>query len=304
LEASKKPRDLYAEVTQRIVEAIERGVRPWARPWTRDQAAPGMLPRRSTGEAYRGVNVLLLWAAAQERGYVGNTWLTYKQVQAEGGQVRRGERGTTVVYAGKFTPAGETTVDDNDSGDDVSARRARAYLRSYTVFNAEQVDGLPPPATPALVESPKVGEAVRAFIGKTGATVHHGGDRAFYAPGPDVVQVPHVCQFRDAAAYLGTVAHELVHWTGHPYRLARQFGQRFGDRAYAVEELVAELGAAFVCAGLSVSAEPREDHAAYLAEWLAVLKADKRAVFTAAAQAQRAADYLCGLQVPASVASA
>lgn len=294
MEASKQPRDLYAEVTRRIVEAIERGVRPWSRPWPRSQAAAGILPRRHTGEAYRGVNVLLLWAAAMERGYSAQTWMTFRQVQAEGGQVRKGEKGTTVVYAGQFTPANATTTGDGD--DDTEARRARAYLRGYTVFNIEQVDGLP--SLPALEpsEAPKVDEAAQAFIARTGAKLHHGGDRAFYAPGLDVVQLPHARQFRDVAGYLGTVTHELVHWTGHPDRLARQFGKRFGDQAYAVEELVAELGAAFVCAGLNVSAEPRDDHAAYLAEWLAVLKTDKRAVFTAAAQAQRAADYLYQLQ--------
>lgn len=298
MEASK-PRDLYAEVTRRIVEAIERGVRPWSRPWSRSQAAADMLPRRHTGEAYRGVNVLLLWAAALERGYTAQTWLTFRQVQAEGGQVRKGEKGTTVVYAGQFMPANGTT-DDND--EDIPARRTLAYLRSYTVFNVEQVDGLPASPTPQPEEWPKVGNDAQAFIAKTGATVHHGGDRAFYAPGPDVVQVPHARQFRDAVAYLGTLTHELVHWTGHTDRLARQFGQRFGDQAYAMEELVAELGAAFVCARLNVGAEPREDHAAYLTEWLAVLKADKRAVFTAAAQAQSAADYLHELQTEAVTA--
>lgn len=299
MDASKQPRDLYAEVTHRIVDAIERGVRPWCRPWTSGPAAAGMVPRRHTGEAYRGVNVLLLWAAAQERGYTAQTWMTFRQAQAEGGQVHKGEKGTTVVFAGRFTPA----VGTHEGGDDdAPTRQARAYLRSYTVFNAEQVDGLPSPPASQSAEMPKVNVAAQAFIARTGATVHHGGDRAFYAPGPDVVQLPHVRQFRVVAAYLGTATHELVHWTGHPDRLARQFGQRFGDQAYAMEELVAELGAAFVCARLNVGAEPRDDHAAYLAEWLAVLKADKRAVFTAAAQAQRAADYLHELQAEAATA--
>jgi antirestriction protein ArdC len=299
MDASKQPRDLYAEVTDRIVGAIERGVRPWCRPWTSGQTAAGMVPRRHTGEAYRGVNVLLLWAAARERGYTAQTWMTFRQAQAEGGQVRKGEKGTTVVFAGQFTPA----VGTNDGSDnDAPTRQARAYLRSYTVFNVEQVDGLPSPPASKPVEAPKVDGAAQGFIARTGATVHHGGDRAFYAPGPDKVQVPHSRQFCDAAAYLGTVTHELVHWTGHPGRLARQFGQRFDDQAYAIEELVAELGAAFVCARLNVSAEPREDHAAYLAEWLAVLKADKRAVFTAASHAQRAADYLHELQGEAAMA--
>lgn len=293
MQTNNQSRDTYADVTRRIVEAIERGVRPWSRPWTHSQTAAGMLPRRHTGEAYRGVNLLLLWAAALERGYTALTWMTYKQVQAEGGQVRKGERGTTVVYAGQFSPP----AGGSEEGDDATpARLARAYLRTYTVFNVEQVDGLRSPVALHPVEVPTVDGGVQAFIDRTGATVRHGGDRAFYAPGQDVVQVPQVRQFRDVSAYLGTVTHELVHWTGHPTRLARQFGQRFGDRAYAMEELVAELGAAFVCASLNVTAEPRDDHAAYLAEWLAVLKADKRAVFIAAAQAQRAADYLHALQ--------
>jgi len=299
MDTGKQPRDLYAEVTHRIVDAIERGVRPWCRPWSSGKAAAGMVPRRHTGEAYRGVNVLLLWAAAQERGYTAQTWMTFRQAQAQGGQVRKGEKGTTVVFAGQFTPA---VGMNEDSDDDAPTRQARAYLRSYTVFNVEQVDGLPSPPASQPAEAPKVSVAAQAFIDRTGATVHHGGDRAFYAPGPDVVQLPHVRQFRNEAAYLGTLTHELVHWTGHPDRLARQFGQRFGDQAYAVEELVAELGAAFVCARLNVGAEPRDDHAAYLAEWLAVLKADKRAVFTAAAQAQRAADYLHELQAEAATA--
>lgn len=292
MEGSKQSRDLYAEVTRRIVEAIERGVRPWSRPWTPSQSAAGMLPRRYNGEAYRGVNVLLLWGAALERGYTAQTWLTFRQAQAEGGQVRKGERGTTVVFAGQFAPAGSKSEDD----DEAPARLGRGYLRSYTVFNIEQVDGLAMATASAPADAPTVDGTSKSFIEQTGAVVQHGGDRAFYAPGLDVVQVPHAHQFRDVAAYLGTVAHELVHWTGHPSRLARQFGQRFGDQAYAMEELVAELGAAFVCASLNVSAEPRDDHAAYLADWLAVLKADKRAVFTAAAQAQRAADYLHALQ--------
>lgn len=296
---SNTRRDLYAEVTNRIVETLERGVRPWSRPWTRSQSCAGSLPSRHTGEAYRGVNVLLLWAAAMERGYTAQTWLTFKQVQAEGGQVRKGEKGTTVVYAGQFTPAGGA---DDEREEDAPSTRARAYLRSYTVFNVEQVEGLPSAPARASVEATEVDAGFEVFVAGTGARVVHGGDRAFYAPGSDVVQVPHACQFRDPSAYAGTLAHELVHWTGHPDRLARQFGRRFGDQAYAVEELVAELGAAFVCAGMNFNAEPRDDHAAYLSEWLAVLKADKRAVFTAAAQAQRAADYLHELQTEAVTA--
>jgi len=202
MEGSKQSRDLYAEVTRRIVEAIERGVRPWSRPWTPSQSAAGMLPRRYNGEAYRGVNVLLLWGAALERGYTAQTWLTFRQAQAEGGQVRKGERGTTVVFAGQFAPAGSKSEDD----DEAPARLGRGYLRSYTVFNIEQVDGLAMATASAPADAPTVDGTSKSFIEQTGAVVQHGGDRAFYAPGLDVVQVPHAHQFRDVAAYLGTVA--------------------------------------------------------------------------------------------------
>lgn len=283
-----KHRDLYAEVTARIVQTLEKGVRPWSCPWTRSSTG-GILPRRHTGEAYKGVNVLLLWATTLERGYTAQTWITYQQVLAKGGQVRKGERGTTVVYAGQIA----TDAKQADANEDVAApSRMRGYLKSYTVFNVEQCDGLPVNEGPETVSVQPLEQSVRTFIADTGATIRHGGDRAFYAPSADVIQLPHAHQFRDPRAYVGTVAHELVHWTGHPDRLARQFGQRFGDHAYAMEELVAELGAAFVCARLDVSTEPREDHAAYLAEWMAVLKSDKRALFSAASQAQRAADFL------------
>ena len=175
------------------------------------------------------------------------------------------------------------------------------FMKGYTVFNVEQIDGLPadlyhPPApiedghTVALIEE------AEDFIARTGAVIHHGGNRAFYAPASDHIQMPPPQAFRDAESYTAIKAHELVHWTGHPVRMARTFGKRFGDRAYAFEELVAELGAAFLCADLAIAPEPREDHAAYLASWLRVLKEDKRAIFTAASHAQKAADFLHGLQ--------
>lgn len=288
---TKPRRDLYAEVTQRILAALAQGVRPWACPWT-PQASTLARPMRHTGEPYRGINVLLLWCTAQERGYQQNTWLTYKQAEALGGHVRKGERGALVVYAGRLTPD-DTTSAEEETAEPAQARGV-AFLRSYTVFNVEQLEGLPANGEVLGAEQPRVtpDERAEAFFAATGARVHHGGNRAFYAPGPDVVQLPQPSAFKDAAAYAATKAHELAHWTGHPQRLAREFGKRFGDAAYAVEELVAELCAAFVCADLQIGTEPREDHAAYVADWLKVLQADSRAIFTAAAQAQRAADYL------------
>lgn len=300
MEANKPRRELYAEVTQRIVTALAQGVRPWACPW-KTQAGAIARPLRHNGEPYLGINVLLLWSTAQERGYQRNTWLTYRQAEALGGQVRKGERGALVVYAGQQASANAT--DTTEESAEPTQARAFAFLRSYTVFNAQQVDGLPAAESATVQALPEVRPDARAeaFFAATGARVQHGGNRAFYAPGADVVQLPEPSVFKDAAGYAATKAHELAHWTGHPQRLAREFGRRFGDAAYAVEELVAELCAAFVCADLQIGTEPREDHAAYLAEWLRVLQGDSRAIFIAASQAQRAADYLHQLQGAAHV---
>lgn len=185
----------------------------------------------------------------------------------------------------------------NEKGEDVE--REIAFMKGYTVFNVEQIDGLPaqyyakaePKSDPL-----KLIESVEAFFAATGATFLHGGNRAYYAPGPDHIQLPLPEAFKDAESYAATKAHELTHWTAHPSRLARVLGKRFGDNAYAAEELVAELGAVFLCVDLGITPEPRADHASYLAHWLKVLKEDKRAIFTAAAQAQRAVDFLHTLQ--------
>lgn len=297
MKSNKPSRDIYADVTQKIVEALAQGVRPWACPWRHRQAGYAVRPMRHGGEPYRGINVVLLWAAAQERGYQRSTWLTFKQAELLGGRVRRGEHGALVVYAGRRATA-EAGSDVDGTEKTAAVARAFGFVRSYTVFNIEQVDGLPaaeppPPASPSPV---KPDQRAEAFFAATGARVQHGGSRAFYAPGPDLVQLPEPSAFKDIAGYTATKAHELAHWTGHPQRLGREFGRRFGDAAYAVEELVAELCAAFICADLRIGAEPREDHAAYVADWLRVLKADSRAVFTAAAQAQLAADYLHAFQ--------
>lgn len=280
--------DLYERVTAQIVASLEQGVRPWLKPWSTDNAmAPG-LPRRGTGEAYRGMNILMLWGAAFDHGFRSPTWLTFKQALEHGGAVRKGEKGSKVVYAGSLTRS-----EADDAGNE--AERRIPYLKEYTVFNVEQIDGLP--ARFAVTESPAWPvferiEAAELFAAATGAAIRHGGARAFYSPSTDQVQMPPREAFRDAIGYYGVLAHELTHWTGHPSRLARTFGKRFADKAYAFEELIAELGAAFVAADLGLTQEPREDHAGYLSHWLDILKADKRAIFTAASQAQAAADFL------------
>lgn len=286
--------DVYSRVTDQIIAALENGVRPWVQPWaTKEASGSFTIPLRHNGIPYRGINVLLLWSAAIEQGYSRNIWMTYKQAEERGAHVRKGEKGSLVVYANQVSK-----IETNESGEDVE--NTFGFLKAYTVFNIEQIEGLPGDVTaptepsPALPPHPMF-EQAEAFFAQTGAVIHHGGNRAFYAPGPDFVQLPHLEAFNDAESYIATKAHELIHWTGHDSRLGRSFGERFGDQAYATEELVAELGAAFLCAGLGVSVEPRPDHADYLAAWLSVLRADKRAIFTAASHAQRAADFLQSL---------
>lgn len=292
--------DVYSRVTSRIVADLEQGVLPWQRPWNAAHAAGSITrPLRANGQPYRGVNVLLLWCEAVEKNYTAPLWITYKQAESLGAHVRKGEHGTTVVYADSFT---KTETDDQGQ----ESERAIPFLKAYTVFNVEQVEGLPAHFY-ALAEPPKLIERMEqaeAFIAATGATIHHGGNRAFYSPARDFIQMPPRESFRDRESYAATLTHELTHWTAHPTRLARELGKRFGDHAYAAEELIAEMGAAFLCADLGITPEPRADHASYLAHWLQVLKADNRAIFTAASQAQRAADYLHSLnptpEVPTS----
>lgn len=290
--------DVYTRVTQKIVADLESGVRTWMKPWTGGEASFG-LPLRHCGTPYRGINVLLLWSEALEHGYASSKWMTYRQAQELGGQVRKGQHGSLVVYADRFT---KTEADEN--GQDVE--REIPFMKGYNVFNVEQIDGLPERFydRPA-VNLPKMQliEAAEAFCSATGANIQHGGNMAFYAPGPDVIRLPHPEAFKDAESYTATKAHELTHWTAHESRLARTLGKRFGDDAYAAEELVAELGSAFLCSILGIAPEVREDHAQYLDHWLKVLKSDKRAVFTAAAHAQRAVDYLHGLQNRNAVAA-
>ncbi len=227
------------------------------------------------------------------KGYAAPIWMTYKQAQELGANVRKGEHGSLVVYANTISK-----TETNEQGEDVE--REIPFMKGYTVFNVEQVDGLPAhyyaqPENP-LPLSERIAHA-DAFITGTGATIQHGGNSAFYAPSRDVVQLPPFEAFRDKESYYATALHELTHWTKPKHRLDRDFSaKRFGDHGYAREELVAELGAAFLCAELGITPEVREDHAAYLGHWLTVLKEDKRAIFSAAAHAQRAADYLTGLQ--------
>ena len=286
--------DLYTRVTGTIIAALETGVRPWTKPWSAEHLAGRITrPLRHNGEPYNGINVILLWSEAVERAFSSWTWMTFNQALELGGHVRKGEHGSTVVYANRLHRT-ET------GGDGQDIEREIPFLKAYTVFNVDQIEGLPEPYAappePLLAAAGRIDHA-EAFFAAIKADIRHRGDQAFYAVGADYVQVPPFECFHDPEGYYATLAHECTHWTRHPTRLDRDFGRkRWGDDGYAREELVAELGAAFLCADLGLELEPRPDHAAYIAGWLQVLTTDKRFIFTAAAHAQRAADYLKSLQ--------
>jgi antirestriction protein ArdC len=260
-------RDVYSRITDKIIADLEQGVRPWLKPWNVDHAAGRITrPLRHNGVPYKGINVVMLWSAAVSKGYACPLWLTFKQTQELGGNVRKGETGELVVYANRIT-----RTETDDKGEEQA--REIAFLKGYTVFNAEQCEGLPARYTakaepPALLPIARIERADRFFVA-TGAVIRHGGTRAYYAEGADYVQMPPFETFRDAESYAATLAHEVTHWTKHEKRLARDFGRvRHGDEGYAKEELVAELGSAFLAADLELTPEVREDHAAYIGSWL------------------------------------
>ncbi|WP_316184795.1 ArdC family protein [Bradyrhizobium sp. SZCCHNRI1003] len=288
--------DVYQKITDQIVTALEQGVRPWHQPWQVEHSAGRITrPLRSNGMAYGGVNVLMLWSAAMEKRYAAPIWMTFKQALELKAHVKKGEKGSLVVYADKII----RTETDAKTGEE--AERAIPFMKGYTVFNVEQIEGLPehyygkPEARPESVERI---EHADSFLAATRANIVHGGSRACYVPSTDNIHMPCIDFFRDAVSYYAVRLHETVHWTRHESRLNRDFGRkRFGDEGYAMEELVAELGSAFLCADLALTPEVREEHASYVASWIKVLKNDKRAIFTAASHAQRAADFLHGLQL-------
>jgi antirestriction protein ArdC len=294
--------DLYQRVTDRIVSSLEQGVRPWIKPWNAEHAAGRITrPLRANGLAYQGINVLMLWSEAVAKGYSAPIWMTFRQALDLDAHVRKGEKGSTVVYASTVTRAGT----DSETGEETEA--TIPFLKSYTVFNVEQIEGLPAHfyamAEPRL-DPVQRNERAEDFFAATGADIRHGGTMAYYNIGSDFVQMPPFEAFRDAESYYATLAHECTHWTRHKSRLDRDMGRKkWGDAGYAMEELVAELGSAFLCADLDLTPEVREDHAAYIADWLEVLKNDKRAIFRAAAHAQKAADYLARLQAKESEAA-
>ena len=286
--------DLYTRVTNAIVADLENGVRPWLKPWNAEHAAGRITrPLRAGGQPYKGINVLMLLLAAMTHNFAAPIWMTFNQAKELKGNVRKDSKGSLVVYADRITRT-EAAEDGSENERDIY------FMKGYTVFNVEQIEGLP--AHFYDIASPQIDPVQRiacadAFFANTGADIRHGGNQAYYAAGADHVQMPPFVSFKDAESYCSTLAHEMTHWTKHPARLDRDFGRsKFGDEGYAREELVAEIGAAFLCCDLGITPEPRDDHAAYLDHWLKVLKADKRAIFQAASHAQRAVDFLHGFQ--------
>ena len=288
--------DIYSRITDRIIADLEKGVRPWMKPWSSANAAGRVTrPLRHNGQPYSGMNVLLLWSEGIAPGFASQTWMTFKQALQLDAAVRKGETGSTVVFASRFTKS-----EDDGRGGEVD--REIPFLKAYNVFNVEQIDGLPEHyyhRPVAQIDPVERLEHADRFFRHTGALIRHGGNQAYYSPIKDFIQMPPFEAFRDAAGHAAVLSHEATHWTAAEHRVGRDLSRYAKDRTErAREELIAELGSCFLCADLGIAPElePRPDHASYLQSWLQVLSDDKRAIFAAAAHAQRAVAYLHSLQ--------
>ena len=282
-------RDIAADITATIIAKLEAGTTPWQRPWS--IIGEGGRPLRHEGSTYNGINALWLWAVGDTHGFRSRYWMTARQARELGGAVNHDARPSFSVYASTFRKAGVPNLLG------MSADRMIRFLRSYEVFNADEITGLPdyyyPQAiapTPLLLSDRQ--DRIDAFFAAIPSRVRHGGGGAFFDLTFDYIQMPRPGSFKSADAYASILAHESCHWTGHRTRLDRAFGKKFGDKAYAMEELVAELGSAMVCGDLGLPTELHDSHANYLASWLKVLRADRTAIFLAATKAEQAFSYL------------
>ncbi|MBV1687704.1 DUF1738 domain-containing protein [Novosphingobium sp. G106] len=301
VQSSRQPRDgegpsgdepranLYDEVTSRILAQLKEGRLPWVQPWGLSGATCAALPRNACSlRPYSGINILILWAAVVDGGYPTQDWLTFRQARDVGGCVRKGEKGTCVVYADRFTPEAEKARAAQTGGDPKSV----PFLKRFTLFNAAQCDDLPDRVgiQPAPLPECEIVPVAEEVIAASGIDFRIGGDKAFYAPAADFVQVPPQPLFHAPINFYRTALHELTHATGHATRLGRDLSNPFGSEGYAREELVAEMGSAFICAALGIV--PTVRHADYIGAWFEVLSEDNRAIFRAASQASKAADWL------------
>ena len=287
--------DFYQAVTDAVVAELEHGLKPWKRPWKTTGAG---LPLRHNGRPYRGINTLVLWMAMTAKGYASPYFMTYKQAASMGAQVRKGEKATTVTYS-------DTVRRKEEQPDGTEEQRNIRFLKSYAVFNACQIDGLPahhyPRPEPAAAATAERIAHAEAFIARTEADIRLSGECAFYTPKLDYIRMPDLEAFVYPEAFYATLAHELGHWTGHPSRLNRgTILKRHSGDARAVDEILAELTAAFTCASLGIDHDLKQDSTAYIGSWLEVLARDKKFIFAAAAQAQRACDFLWSLQPAAA----
>lgn len=290
--------DVFQSITAKIVAAIECGAREFVMPWHGGILSPAFPVNAATDKPYRGVNVVALWVDAMSKRYISGYWASYKQWQGIGAQVRKGERGSVIVFYKKLGDAepsdpGKENAEGEGSG-------LRFVAKASHVFNSEQVDGWELPIVKAKSEV-VINEEIAAFIQAIGADVRHGSHRAVYRRDKDYIVIPSPEMFIGSTtsspteSYHAVLLHELTHWAGGEKRLNREFGKRFGDKAYAFEELIAELGAAFLCSAFRITNEPRPDHAAYLSSWLDILNKDTKAVFSAASRAQEAVQFLMEL---------
>jgi antirestriction protein ArdC len=288
--SNRVPRDHYQEVTDRIIAALEAGTPPWRKPWDPNKAGGPAMPRNAaTGQRYRGINVLTLGMSGLAFRSGDPRWATYKQAEDRGWQVRRGERGTTGYFFKRLE-----LRDDSRPEDGEDAMRRIPLLRAFTLFHASQIDGIPAYVPPTVAEAPwRAPEAAEIVLANSGAVIRTGGDRAFYSPATDHIQMPPKAAFATAPGYCGVLIHEMSHWSGAPSRLNRDLGNSFGSHDYAREELRAEIGQVMVCAELGIAdCDFSNNAAAYVASWLEKLRSDRKEIFRAAADAQRIADYL------------
>ncbi len=277
--------DVYESITNKIIAIMERGELPWTMPWVSNTPSR---PLRSCGKTYSGINVLVLWVAAIENSFSSPYWFTFNQAKELGSSVRKGAKGTQVVFAATFSKEVESDEGEKETRD-------IPFMKAYYVFNADQIDGLPTKyqGTPIEVNKDEAIEHADKFFANLESSVKYSGSQAYYRKDDDSITLPKFEAFNSSVDFYSTIAHEHIHWTRHSSRLNRDFSQKkFGDSGYALEELVAELGSAYLMADLGLEFEPREDHAAYVASWLKALKNDKRFIFTAASHASRAVEFM------------